>query len=473
MCQCLSFLLSHPTLNQTWLAWTSSLSVLCRRLQSWSQSLSGPEVQLFSVVSSGSLDASSMRRRVAASRGNGSIDSLLEKCGIYVLKQKKICDQANQHSTKHAAAIKEEAKKQLEVSMMNGTHSEASEVKKQGEPKMIDTPFQLPLQKTTKNGGSDTASLFTQKGLKGINQDSMLVWENFTSSAANTIFCGVFDGHGPHGHLVSRSVRDMLPMKLASCWQALQFPCLVPGKHKLDNPGKKDPVSRGNIAGDTNVISVWEECFQNAYKLMDRELLINDDVDCVFSGTTAVTLVKQGNELIIGNVGDSRAILGVKTDDNSLLALQLTVDLTPNLPKEAARIRRCKGRVFALHSEPSVKRVWLPHNDIPGLAMARALGDYSLKNFGVTAVPEVTYQRLTENDKFVVLATDGVWKVLSNEQVVQIVDSIPVRSLAAKAVVDAAVGFWKVKYPATKVDDCAVVCLFLDSYSNSLQATSQ
>lgn len=75
---------------------------------------------------------------------------------------------------------------------------------------------------------------------------------------------------------------------------------------------------------------------------------------------------------------------------------------------EAERIKRCKGRVFALEDEPEVARVWLPHDDSPGLAMARAFGDFCLKDFGLIAVPEVTYTRLSEKDQFVVLASDGV-----------------------------------------------------------------
>lgn len=75
---------------------------------------------------------------------------------------------------------------------------------------------------------------------------------------------------------------------------------------------------------------------------------------------------------------------------------------------EEERIRKCKGRVFALQDEPEVARVWLPNNDSPGLAMARAFGDFCLKDFGLISVPEVSYRRLTEKDEFVVLATDGV-----------------------------------------------------------------
>ena len=53
-------------------------------------------------------------------------------------------------------------------------------------------------------------------------------------------------------------------------------------------------------------------------------------------------------------------------------------------------------------------RVWLPNSDSPGLAMARAFGDFCLKDFGLISVPDVYYHQITEKDEFVVLATDGV-----------------------------------------------------------------
>ena len=40
--------------------------------------------------------------------------------------------------------------------------------------------------------------------------------------------------------------------------------------------------------------------------------------------------------------------------------------------------------------------------------MARAFGDFCLKDFGLISVPEISYHQLTEKDEFVVLATDGV-----------------------------------------------------------------
>lgn len=75
---------------------------------------------------------------------------------------------------------------------------------------------------------------------------------------------------------------------------------------------------------------------------------------------------------------------------------------------EAERIKQCKGRVFALQDEPEVPRVWLPFDDAPGLAMARAFGDFCLKEYGVISIPEFSHRLLTDRDQFIVLASDGV-----------------------------------------------------------------
>ena len=81
--------------------------------------------------------------------------------------------------------------------------------------------------------------------------------------------------------------------------------------------------------------------------------------------------------------------------------------------EEAERITQCNGRVFCLHDEPGVHRVWLPDEDVPGLAMSRAFGDYCIKDFGLISVPEVTHRNITSKDQFIVLATDGVCHLLS------------------------------------------------------------
>ncbi|GAB2218471.1 hypothetical protein Droror1_Dr00001695 [Drosera rotundifolia] len=326
------------------------------------------------------------------------------------------------------------------------------------------------------NGATDCASLFTQQGWKGTNQDAMIVWENF-ASRHDTIFCGVFDGHGPHGHMVAKRVRDSLPLKLSE--DVLREIVLNSSSINSEDASfaSADEESRASLDLEETekhpqLFQMLKECFLKAFKVMDRELRLHASIDCFCSGTTAVALIKQGQLLVIGNVGDSRAVLGTRDEENSLLAVQLTVDLKPNLPAEAERIRKCRGRVFALRDEPEVSRVWLPNNDSPGLAMARAFGDFCLKDFGLISVPDMSYHQLTEKDEFVVLATDGIWDVLSNKEVVDIIAAAPTRSTAARILVETAVRAWRMKYPTSKIDDCAVVCLFLDPGRDGITSAS-
>ncbi|ONM58723.1 putative protein phosphatase 2C 1 [Zea mays] len=237
------------------------------------------------------------------------------------------------------------------------------------------------------DGRSRTAAVFTQQGRKGINQDAMLVWDGF-GGEEDVVLCGVFDGHGPHGHLVARRVRDAMPLKLMSAVRA--------SKAGLDMPA-----------------AAWRKAFARAYKTMDKDLRSHATLDCFCSGSTAVTVLKLGSDLYMANIGDSRAVLGSRDGgDGGMVALQLTIDLKPDVPSEAERIKKCRGRVFALQDEPEVPRVWLPFDDAPGLAMARAFGDFCLKDYGVISVPEFFHWSLTEKDQFVILASDGVWDVL-------------------------------------------------------------
>ncbi|GFP78803.1 probable protein phosphatase 2c 52 [Phtheirospermum japonicum] len=307
------------------------------------------------------------------------------------------------------------------------------------------------------NGRSSSSCIFTQQGRKGINQDAMIVWEDFM--ADDVTFCGVFDGHGPHGHLVARKVRDTLPLKLSSFMNSFgsrkngSSANCCNGNAQLD---VVDPVKDNDTSDvEEKVELLWREAFLKSFKAMDKELRSHPNLDCFCSGSTAVTVVKQGSNLFMGNIGDSRAILGSKDSNDSMVAIQLTVDLKPDLPREAERIKRCKGRVFALQDEPEVSRVWLPFDDAPGLAMARAFGDFCLKEYGVISIPEFSHRTLSDRDKFIVLASDGVFS------------STPTRSSAARILVDCAAREWKAKYPTSKMDDCAVVCLFLDGKMDS------
>ncbi|KAF4379018.1 hypothetical protein F8388_022105 [Cannabis sativa] len=334
-------------------------------------------------------------------------------------------------------------------------------------------------------GSSKFTSMYTQQGRKGINQDAMTIWENFTGEK-DMVLCGVFDGHGPYGHKVARHVRDNLPTKLSKAIEQSKVNSTkyddvdirdLSNNNSNNTTRDDDNIDSKDVENDNNSnvvlpLSSWEACLIKSFKEMDEDLGLDSSIDSFCSGSTAVTVVKQGENLIIANLGDSRAILGTRGDKNQLIPVPLTVDLKPDIPSEAERIKNCRGRVFAADEEPDVCRIWMPEDDCPGLAMARAFGDFCLKDYGLISIPDVSYRRLTPNDQFVVLATDGIWDALSNNEVVKIVGSAKKRSAAAKMVVCRAVRSWRCKYPGSKVDDCAVVILFLNEQPSLLPSKS-
>ncbi|KAG8050827.1 hypothetical protein GUJ93_ZPchr0009g1786 [Zizania palustris] len=303
-------------------------------------------------------------------------------------------------------------------------------------------------------------SMHTKQGWKGANQDAMTTCQDFAGHKGQ-IFCGVFDGHGPLGREVARHVRDALPMKLSSSLtlKAEQDPS---SNTDLDSSDKSDCTSSfSDTSDEKQLLSTWKNIFVKAFEDVDEELRKHSGIDCICSGTTAVTVVRQGDHLMVANLGDSRAVLCTRDSKDHPIPVQLTTDLKPDLPSEAERILSCKGRVFAMDDEPDVPRLWLPDQDAPGLAMARAFGDFCLKSHGLICTPEVYYRKLSEKDEFLVLATDGIWDVLSNKEVMRIVSSATDQSKAAKQIVERAVRAWRRKFPTSMVDDCAVVCLFL------------
>ena len=147
-----------------------------------------------------------------------------------------------------------------------------------------------------------------------------------------------------------------------------------------------------------------------------------------------------GNKLLCANVGDSRAVLGSLKSKNTALSPKETLathtsheankvwvahalsrDHKPDLKDEHDRIVSCNGRVDPFR-EPNgdpigPARVWLRHENIPGLAMSRSIGDLVASSVGVSCEPEFYETDLTEDDKFIIIASDGVWEFIHNEDV--------------------------------------------------------
>lgn len=132
------------------------------------------------------------------------------------------------------------------------------------------------------------------------------------------------------------------------------------------------------------------------------------------SGSTAVGILISADHFFFINCGDSRAVLY----RNSNVCFS-TLDHKPGNPREKERIQNAGGTVMIQRVNGS-------------LAVSRALGDYDYKNVDgkgpteqlVSPEPEVfEMMRAPELDQFIILACDGIWDVMSNEDLCVFVKS--------------------------------------------------
>lgn len=196
-----------------------------------------------------------------------------------------------------------------------------------------------------------------------------------------------------------------------------------------------------------------------AFEVVNEEL--NGDVgfDIEYSGSTAVACMLRGKTLTTAWCGDSRAVLG-RESEGRMEVVSLTTDHKPDAPGEAARIEEAGGRVARLQDEHGdevgPQRVWLRYAWIPGLAMSRALGDALAHRVGVSSAPEVRTHKLQPEDRFLILASDGIWEFITNEEAVMIAASCNSPEEAAGKLVSEAHARW-VEEEDGIVDDITVV----------------
>ncbi|XP_027764405.1 pyruvate dehydrogenase [acetyl-transferring]-phosphatase 2, mitochondrial [Empidonax traillii] len=177
----------------------------------------------------------------------------------------------------------------------------------------------------------------------------------------------------------------------------------------------------------------------------ENELMRNIALQVAFSGATACVAHVDGVHLHVANTGDCRAVLGVHEEDGTWSTLPLTRDHNACDEFEIRRLKREHPR--------SEEKTLFVNDRLLGILMpSRAFGDVQLKwskelqhsvlenscdvealniyqyvppNYHtppyLTAEPEVTYHKLRSKDKFLVIASDGLWEMLSNEKVVKLV----------------------------------------------------
>lgn len=125
------------------------------------------------------------------------------------------------------------------------------------------------------------------------------------------------------------------------------------------------------------------------------------------SGSTALTVFIKDQKIHVANLGDTRAVLCRKGQ-----AIAITVDHKPSDAQEEERVKKLGGTITG----SIVRRV----NGV--LGVSRAVGDFYMKPY-VSADPYLNSVDISADDEFLIIACDGVWDELTNQEAVDIVKS--------------------------------------------------
>jgi protein phosphatase 2C family protein 2/3 len=226
----------------------------------------------------------------------------------------------------------------------------------------------------------------SMQGWRKNMEDSHMCKIRFEGSPHRCLL-GVFDGH--NGAHVAR-------------FSAVTFPTLLAAtpSWELENYGK---------------------AFEEAFEELDNAVR-GDSTLAHEGGCTAACVLLTSGRVVCANAGDSRAVL--YRNNNTVIPLSL--DHKPASEVEVARIEQAGATIVPCANGSRVNGI---------LAVSRAIGDFEFKNRpdlswmaqAVTAKPDITEVAITSEDNFIVIACDGIWEVLSSEEVCKFVSE----SLAA------------------------------------------
>jgi len=240
---------------------------------------------------------------------------------------------------------------------------------------------------------------FDGKEPKENNQDNYFIFKNFADNK-DYIYLSVCDGHGMEGHFVSEFIKEVLPYYMS------------------ENLIKRDILSET----DKELI---HQIITETFLLVNNMLISKENINSLFSGSTCVSVIYTPQRLIVPNIGDSRAVLGrFDKKTGKYKAIELSRDHKPTEKDEAKRIYENDGRIQPFIEDGEFvgpQRVWIKDEEVPGLVMTRSFGDRVAATVGVISEPEIKEFDFDENDKYMIIASHGIWEFISSQECIDII----------------------------------------------------
>lgn len=176
-----------------------------------------------------------------------------------------------------------------------------------------------------------------------------------------------------------------------------------------------------NLSSHPKFMQDTKSAIVESFRQTDDEYLNEEKGQQKDAGSTASTAVLVHDKLFVANVGDSRVVAC-----RAGSAIPLSIDHKPDRSDERERIEQAGGFI-----------VWAGTWRVGGvLAVSRAFGDKLLRPY-VSAEPEIQEQNIDGVD-FIIVASDGLWNVLSNKDAVKVVQDITDAEAAARKLIEEA-----------------------------------
>mmetsp|Transcript_27637 Transcript_27637/g.49875 ORF Transcript_27637/g.49875 Transcript_27637/m.49875 type:complete len:157 (-) Transcript_27637:2842-3312(-) len=154
----------------------------------------------------------------------------------------------------------------------------------------------------------------------------------------------------------------------------------------------------------------------------------------------------------------------VRKTEGRLEHSYLTEDHKPTRPDEKLRIEKHNGEVRKLEND-LIHRLFLKGKNFPGIAVSRAFGDTVAASAGLSCEPEVGVVDLTEEDCFVMIASDGIWEFMDEQDILKELDANS-KDTRAAALVESSWQRWLLHEDST--DDMTVLLLALKETPEAL-----
>eukprot|EP01069_Polyplicarium_translucidae_P009790 Polyplicarium_translucidae@DN3341_c0_g1_i1.p1 len=264
---------------------------------------------------------------------------------------------------------------------------------------------------------------------KELNEDRHIVKEMvpldvLSGCEACCFVSAVFDGHG--GSKCVDYCRDHLLTNITASYRQIASTLERKREAFSQRPDvQARPERLRHYLGFTNSVHFESliRAIRKGFEITDRNYQEMARRQSLSDGSTALMIFFYGPDddglmkIITAHVGDCRAVMCT----NEAAATRLTKDHKPNRPDEEARVVKCGGQVVQVRG---VWRVVVDSTPVPvGLAVARAIGDAQMKPC-VSGEPEVNVYPLQLVDEcFVLLASDGIWDVFTDEEAVEFIKS--------------------------------------------------